>query len=438
MTLQNRITLLMVISSILFISAFTTIQLFNQTQNINRFNSYRANMASKIVKDYLEAALKQSPANEAQSYIQSNLKELKDTNIVEDSIVYDEEGSIIAATESALIGETARYKDISKAEQLKYLNKEDRWFLPEIDNYRKQLDIFLILKKGPQEQLSYVAKISFPLANIQQALLAVYGPVLLSIIIIILANIIFGYLLSKTVIGPIKMLNNVTKTIAGGDLTVRTHIDTNDELEELGETFNHMTVELIKMKDRAENANPLTKLPGNIVIHEEVTKRIKNNQQFMVIYCDLDNFKAFNDKYGIAKGDEAIKLTADVFKEAAKLKGDAGDFIGHEGGDDFILLTTPEKAQGVADHITSEFDKRVRALYSDEDLKQGFIIAHARDGSVKQFPIMTISLAGVTNAHRVITSYGEVTNIAAEVKKKAKAVEGSVFVIDIRKESRPM
>ena len=158
----------------------------------------------------------------------------------------------------------------------------------------------------------------------------------------------------------------------------------------------------------------------------------------MVIYCDLDNFKAFNDKYGIAKGDDAIKLTAEVFKEASKAKGNPGDFIGHEGGDDFILLTTPEKAQAVADHITSEFDKRVRSLYSEEDLKQGFIIARARDGAIKQFPIMTISLAGVTNAHRDITSYGEVTNIAAEVKKKAKAIEGSVFVIDIRKDSKPL
>lgn len=145
-------------------------------------------------------------------------------------------------------------------------------------------------------------------------------------------------------------------------------IRTHDELEELGSTFNYMTEELIKMKKRAENANPLTKLPGNIVIHEEVEKRIRENKKFMVVYCDLDNFKAFNDKYGIAKGDQAIKLTADIFKEATKTKGDPDDFVGREGGDDFILLTTPEKAQEVADYIIKEFDKRVRNLYSQEDL----------------------------------------------------------------------
>ena len=196
-----------------------------------------------------------------------------------------------------------------------------------------------------------------------------------------------------------------------------------------------MTEELIKMKERAENANPLTKLPGNIVIQEEIEKRISQGLKFVVIYCDLDNFKAFNDKYGIAKGDEAIKLTADIFKEAVKAQGNPNDFIGHEGGDDFILLTTPDKAQGIANFTIQEFDKRVRKLYSQEDLNQNSIIAHARDGSIKKFPIMTISLSGVSNEHRTITSYGEVTNIAAEVKKKAKAIESSVFVMDQRRDS---
>jgi diguanylate cyclase (GGDEF)-like protein len=193
-----------------------------------------------------------------------------------------------------------------------------------------------------------------------------------------------------------------------------------------------MTQELIKMRERAENANPLTKLPGNIVIREQAEERIKANKKFMVIYCDLDNFKAFNDKYGIAKGDDAIKLTADIFKEAVKAKGGSDDFIGHEGGDDFILLTTPDKAGSIANYITKEFDARVKSLYDQEDLAKGYIVAQARDGSVKKFPIMTISLAGVTNEHRAISNYVEITNIAAEIKKKAKSIEGSAFVIDKR------
>jgi diguanylate cyclase (GGDEF)-like protein len=193
-----------------------------------------------------------------------------------------------------------------------------------------------------------------------------------------------------------------------------------------------MTEELIKMKARAENANPLTKLPGNIVIREQIESRIRLGKKFTVIYCDMDNFKAFNDKYGLAKGDEAIKLTADVCKNALKSKGNPDDFIGHEGGDDFIIITTPDKAQEVADFIIEEFDKNVRSLYSPDDLKAGFILAYGRDNTEKKFPVMSISLAGISNEARKISGYGEVTNIAAEVKKKAKMVGGSNFVRDKR------
>ncbi len=438
LTLQNRITTLMIISSALFISTFTFIQLNNQLGNINRYNSYQANLSGIIVKNNLENILKQAVAANTgpADYMQEALHKLKEADIIKDALVFDKDGKIIASTQNKLVGENVRYKEIGKFQDLDYIAGENKWFIPEVDKARGRLEIYIALKPGSQEPIAYAAKISFSLGNIQEALLQVFRPVVLATIIIVILNIVFGYFLSKTVIGPIKLLNQVTKLIAGGDLSVRTDIQTQDELQELGATFNYMTEELIKMKERAENANPLTKLPGNIVIHEEVDKRIKDNMKFVVIYCDLDNFKAFNDKGGIAKGDEAIKLTADLFREAAKTQGTPDDFVGHEGGDDFILLSTPEKAQAVADYITKEFDKRARSLYSQEDLTQGYIIAHARDGSVKQFPIMTISLAGVTNAHRAITSYGEVTNIAAEVKKKAKAIEGSVFVMDKRIDSR--
>jgi diguanylate cyclase (GGDEF)-like protein len=231
------------------------------------------------------------------------------------------------------------------------------------------------------------------------------------------------------------MLNEVTKIIAKGDLSVRTKIYTGDELEELGLSVNYMAEELIKMKERAENANPLTKLPGNIVIREEIERRIKDNQKFAVIYCDINKFKAFNDKYGIARGDDVIKLMADISKEAIKTKGNPGDFVGHEGGDDFILLTTLDKTQVIAQTVIQEFDKRVVNFYDREDLKRGYIISQARDGSITQFPVMGVSLAGVTNAHRAISTYAEITNIAAEMKRKVKSVDSSVFAMDQRRDS---
>jgi diguanylate cyclase (GGDEF)-like protein len=432
LTLQNRLTTVMVISSVLLISTFTVIQLNNQLVNINRYNSYRANLSNIIVKNSLENILRQTDPAESAKVMQSNLDNLKETNVMNEATVFDQEGKVIVTTEGEAVGESVRSKDLDKWQDLQQAQQEGRWFTPEIDIFRRRLDIYIAVKPKAEEPMAYIAKISFSLGNIQEAFSLVYKQVLLATIIIILLNILFGYLLSKAVVGPIKILNEVTKMIAAGNLSVRTEIHTEDELQELGETFNYMTEELVKMKERAENANPLTKLPGNIIIHEEAEKRINDNQKFMVIYCDLDNFKAFNDKYGIAKGDEAIKLTADIFKEAMKAKGNAGDFIGHEGGDDFILLTTPDKADAVADFIIKEFDSRVRSLYNQEDLERGFIVSTARDNNIKQFPIMTISLAGVTNAHRPICSYAEITNIAAEVKKKAKSIGSSVFIVDKR------
>jgi diguanylate cyclase (GGDEF)-like protein len=406
-------------------SIFIAIQLNNQMTNLTQFNSYQASLSSLITKNNLESGWVKEKPEELSRYLQEILLNLNQANIIKEAKVFNKEGEIIASTDQSLIGTITSYRDLLQIDGLLNSKKE---FLPLIDKPKRKIDIyFRLLDKD------YFCKTSFSLGNIKEALLGVYRPAIIACIIIILANIFVGFLLSKMVIGPIKVLNEVTKLIAEGNLNVRTNILTGDELQELGETFNYMALELIKMKERAENANPLTKLPGNIVIREEVEKRIREGKKFVVIYCDLDNFKAFNDKYGIAKGDEAIKLTADIFKEAVKTQGNPDDFVGHEGGDDFILLTTPDKAQNIADYIIKEFDQRIRNLYSQEDLTRGYILAQARDGSIKQFPLMTISLSGVTNTHRTISSYGEVTNIAAEVKKKAKSIPQSVFVIDKRK-----
>jgi len=151
---------------------------------------------------------------------------------------------------------------------------------------------------------------------------------------------------------------------------------------------------------------------------------------------DLDNFKAFNDKYGIHAGDKAIQITAQVLREGLDNKGAEGDFLGHEGGDDFVFVTVPERAEPVTSYMIAEFDKRIRTLYNEEDLSKGCIVAKGRDGVTREYPIMTISMSGVTNAHRTIESYAEVTNIVAEVKKKAKSIPGSVFYLDKRTDSR--
>jgi len=428
-SLKGRIIFIIVSSSLLLILVFTIIQLNSYLDNLTKQNSYQATLSSLIVKNNLEQTLKTTNPTKIQTALQTKIDILKNSNLIQDAVVFNMEGLIVASTAKDKLNSKIRFKDLMNWDNAQ---KNPERLIPQIDRLRRILTIYVPLTRSRKEPISHIAKITFSLGNIQTAFADMYRTIIIAALFVVLANCLMGYILSKRIIGPIRLLNQVTKIIAQGNLNVRACIKTNDELEELGNTFNYMTEELIKMKERAENVNPLTKLPGNIMIQEQIEKRISAGKTFVVLYADLDNFKAFNDNYGIAKGDEAIKLTAEIMREAIKKFGEPDDFLGHEGGDDFILITKFETHQQVAQYIIKEFDNRIPNLYKTEDRNQGFIIASSRDGTIKKFPIMTISIVGVTNKHRRILSYGEVTNIAAELKKYAKSQPTSIFFLDRR------
>ena len=185
--------------------------------------------------------------------------------------------------------------------------------------------------------------------------------------------------------------------------------------------------------DRNRYVNPLTGLPGNIEIQMEINNRIATGKVFSMIYADLDNFKAFNDAYGFACGDKAIKLTADIICDNVHMHGTSGDFIGHIGGDDFIVITVPECVDNICKGIINNFDVKIRDLYNKNDLKNRYITTTDRRGNINKFPIMSISLAVVSNEHRKFTTYAHVSEVAAEVKKFVKLIPGSAYFKDRRK-----
>lgn len=189
----------------------------------------------------------------------------------------------------------------------------------------------------------------------------------------------------------------------------------------------------LKRIDRNRWANPLTGLQGNIEIQTEINQRIAKRMLFAVIYGDLDNFKAYNDVYGFASGDRAIKLTADIIVDNVHSFGNQGDFIGHIGGDDFVVISTPDKAEVICKGIISDFDEKIKALYCDEDVQRGYIVTSNRQGQIMKFPLISISLAVVTNESRELISHIQIAEIAAEIKKKAKSLPGSTYVKDRRK-----
>lgn len=190
----------------------------------------------------------------------------------------------------------------------------------------------------------------------------------------------------------------------------------------------------LKRIDRNRWANPLTGLRGNIEIQTEINHRIAKGSLFSVIYADLDNFKAYNDVYGFASGDRAIKLTADIISDNVNSFGTVNDFVGHIGGDDFVIITVPSSVDSICKGIIKDFDEKIPSLYTIKDRVKGYITTTDRKGHIIKYPIMSISLAVVSNEHRDLKSHLWVAEIAAELKKKAKSMKGSVYVKDRRKQ----
>ena len=183
---------------------------------------------------------------------------------------------------------------------------------------------------------------------------------------------------------------------------------------------------------RAHNSNPLTGLPGNLTIEERLKGLFESKDPFAIMYLDLDNFKAYNDKYGFECGDQVLLLTSKIASRSISTSGSADDFLGHIGGDDFIIITKPEHVEDLSNNIISLFDQEVQAQYNPGDLAKGYIEVKNRRGQLEQFPIISISIAAISNRLKKITNYLEIAEIAAELKKYAKQRPGSCVVYDKR------
>jgi diguanylate cyclase (GGDEF)-like protein len=190
---------------------------------------------------------------------------------------------------------------------------------------------------------------------------------------------------------------------------------------------------IIRRTAQELEANPLTKLPGNVSIQQELDARIATQRPLAVCYCDLDHFKAFNDHYGFERGDLVIRRTAEILLEAVKQHGQPTDFIGHIGGDDFVVITTPARADAISQAIITRFDAMAPTLYDEADRQRGALLHKDRKGRPVTMGFLTISIAVVTNEEHALTHLGHIAQLGAELKARAKQVERSVFVKERRK-----
>jgi diguanylate cyclase (GGDEF)-like protein len=189
----------------------------------------------------------------------------------------------------------------------------------------------------------------------------------------------------------------------------------------------------LRRSKEMRSINPLTQLPGNVQVQQEVSKRVEQHQPFALMYIDLDHFKAFNDHYGFLRGDEAIKLLARCSGEAIST-GKGGGFLGHVGGDDFIALVEPDSAEAIAQNVVDCWDRSVVNLYDDRDVKRGYIEVADRQQRMHRYPVCTVSIGIATNVVREIHSHWEASEIASEMKQFAKRERRSTYAIDRRKQ----
>ena len=190
---------------------------------------------------------------------------------------------------------------------------------------------------------------------------------------------------------------------------------------------------VLRRAARDLDANPLTRLPGNMSIQHELERRLATQEPLAVCYVDLDRFKAFNDHYGFQRGDEVIQRTAALLLEASKRCGTPKDFVGHIGGDDFIILTQPQHAEKLCDAIVREFDVMALQCYDEVDRARGYLLHTDRKGQAVKIPILSMSIALVTNEEQQLTHPGQVAKLGAELKAYAKQFERSLYVKERRK-----
>lgn len=180
------------------------------------------------------------------------------------------------------------------------------------------------------------------------------------------------------------------------------------------------------------DVNPLTGLPGNAAIQAELQRRVMEGAPFGLMYVDLDDFKAYNDYYGFARGDTVLMFLSTVLQEAVVSFDPENTFVGHIGGDDFALMCRAELIKPIGEQVIAEFDKGIGAFYDPQDLERGYITVVDRRDLAQDFSIASVSIGVASNVNRKIGSHWEASEIATETKQFAKKKEGSILVFDRR------
>jgi diguanylate cyclase (GGDEF)-like protein len=192
---------------------------------------------------------------------------------------------------------------------------------------------------------------------------------------------------------------------------------------------------LIGWSRTERHSNPLTGLPGNPAIEAEVEALLKEGKVFAFMYVDLDYFKAYNDYYSYRAGDEVIKFLSRLLVETVEQKGNPTDFVGHVGGDDFVVISTPGRAEEIATDIIARFDAEIPEYYRPVERERGYVEIENRQGKVERFPLLSVTIALVDSDRYQIDHVAMLNDVVAELKRLGKQRPGSVVIRERRTSS---
>lgn len=253
----------------------------------------------------------------------------------------------------------------------------------------------------------------------------------------LVAGFSLALLITYNISVPLKKLEKATSLIAEGKFDHNIKIDRPDEIGSLTKAFGVMTKRLKVLEALNLDASPLTGLPGNLAIERAIEERLSTQSAFSLCQIDLDHFKPYADKYGYAWASEIIKEVARILLAECERAGLRDVFVGHIGGDDFVLIAEPERAETLGRRLVAVFDEQIRPFYSEEDLQRGFIVGKDRKGNEQTFPLLSVSVAMVTGDGLRFKNALEMAEVTAELKEYAKSLAGSNFVKERRRGLRP-
>ncbi len=260
------------------------------------------------------------------------------------------------------------------------------------------------------------------------------GLCLLSLVL----GITLALIITRNISKPLQQLQKATRFIAEGNLNHKIEARRDDEIGALAKSFAYMTKRLQVLEALNLDASPLTGLPGNLAIENRIEQLLTQGTHFSLCQVDLDNFKPFADKYGYAWGSEVIKEVANILQGYINESQSTATFLGHIGGDDFVVIGNPDHVQSICKRLVVDFADRILGFYAPEDAKNKYFIGKNRQGIIQKFPLITITAAIVTDDGSRFKNPLDMARKVAELKEFAKTMPGSNYVTEEYVEKKKM